>query len=139
MEINFRVKNIYAVPGAHNIIDGIHTETGRGIYSNETLDQIRARHPGAEIMTMADFCEAKHARQNMPLVWDDTTDDVYEKSRCCLPPARYGKNSFLVGEPDDHCAKTGWPRYRAFKHDGDKYLVASRPMTLREFDNLPKE
>jgi hypothetical protein len=50
-----------------------------------------------------------------------------------LPPAIMLTNGFLVGEPYDHEADTGKPRFDGFKQMGGKFYAASRPMTREEF------
>ena len=44
-----RFSRCFYVPGKPGIIDGVHPETGLGIYSKETLEEIQARDPGAEV------------------------------------------------------------------------------------------
>ncbi len=70
-----------------------------------------------------------------------------------LPPAAYlpvaetgyfptVTHGFLVGEPWDHCAATGAPRFSAFikrgytgvKDSDAKFYEANRPMTRKEFN-----
>jgi hypothetical protein len=49
-----------------------------------------------------------------------------------LPPAFWQGGLFLVGEPWDHDAGTGQPRYAAFWKRAAVYLEADRPITRRE-------
>jgi len=67
-----------------------------------------------------------------PITWTETTEDRYNDMLEVLPPAAMIGSAFLVGEPSDHCAATGQPRFEAFRQRGAVYLVASRPMTIRE-------
>jgi hypothetical protein len=50
-----------------------------------------------------------------------------------LPPIAWNGWAFMVGEPDDHCAATGRPRFRGYRMRGNVYEVASRPLTVAEF------
>jgi len=50
-----------------------------------------------------------------------------------LPPALWLRGGFLVGEPFDHDAGNGQPRYGAYRRIDGGYMVASRPMTTAEF------
>jgi hypothetical protein len=50
-----------------------------------------------------------------------------------LPPAAWIGGAFMVGEPTDHCAETGRPRFQAYRERGMQFEVASRPMTIAEF------
>jgi hypothetical protein len=124
--------HVFAVPGDHDIIDATHPETGKGIYSGETLEEIRARYPLAERYEFDVWCEAKAARQDTPIIWDETTEERYWLMLEVLPPALMLSGAFLVGEPMDHHAGTGKPRYEAYRKIGEKYLVASRPLQCSE-------
>lgn len=126
----------FAVPGSSSIIDCIHPVTGRSWINGESLEQIRLRYPGAEIVNIADFCAAKAQRQDSPIQWSEVTADDYEEMLCVLPPAAMMGGGFLVGEPCDHHATSGQPRYRAYIKRAGQYLVASRPMTVKEFKSV---
>ena len=45
-------------------------------------------------------------------------EERYREMMECLPPAAYRRDGFLVGEPQDHDAETGEPRYEAFIRRG---------------------
>lgn len=122
----------YAEPGAHSIIDAIHPVTNLGLWSGETLDEVRKRYPHAEIVNFDEWQAAKAARQDSPVVWDEVTAEEYEEMLGCLPPAYMSGGTFSVGEPDDHHATSGLPRYRAYRATGGKFYRSSRPMTVRE-------
>lgn len=126
----------FAVPGDHSIIDIVHPETGRGGYSNKTLDEIQAESPGAVVMPIAEFCRQKAERQDTPITWHSITKETYHELFECLPPAAYGEQSFLVGEPWDHHAVSGQPRYQACRYYQGNYEASSRPMTKQEFRQL---
>lgn len=123
----------YAVPGDDSIIDTIHPATGLTVYCAETAEQIQARHPGAVRMRIVEFCDQKAERQDVPVTWSAVSEETYNDMLEVLPPAYMGNGGFLVGEPWDHHAGTGQPRYAAYRKRGEVYETASRPMTIREF------
>ena len=99
-----------------------------------TLDEVRREYPGAEIMPLETFCRRKAALQRTPITWTKTTRKRYVEMLEVLPPAEWQQGGFLVGEPFDHDALTGRPRYQAFRKRGPyAYEVASRPLTVAEF------
>jgi len=51
----------------------------------------------------------------------------------CVPPAYQRGARFLVGEPYDHCAATGAPRFHGYKQVGQRFYETTRPVTVREF------
>ena len=124
----------FAIRG-RTIIDVINPITGKTAIYGKTLEECRQEegYEQAERMTIDEFCQSKAEAQDVPITWEPTTEARYYESLECLPPAAYGANGFLVGEPWDHHAMTGRPRYQAFIHNGDQYLVSSRPMTKAEF------
>lgn len=125
-----------AVPGTDYIIDMIHPDTELTIVYGKTLAQVRAEkgeYAGAVIMDFDEFMRQKAARQHTPITWERSTAEKYDEMLECLPPASMYGGGFLVGEPWDHDAETGEPRYQGFRHSGDGYYVATRPMTVREF------
>jgi len=124
----------YAVPGEDSIIDVIHPATGLTVYCKETAEQIQARYPLAVRMTIQEFCDQKALRQDELVTWSTVTEETYYEMLECLPPAYMGNHGFLVGEPWDHHATTGRPRYAAYRHAPTGYYwTASRPMTIQEF------
>ena len=122
----------FAVPGASNIIDAVHPNTGRGLYSDETLTEIRQRYPEAKRVALDDWMTERAAAQDSPVEWRETTAEQYDDMLNVLPPAFWRGGLFLVGEPDDHHALTGEPRFAAYRQIGSQYFVASRPFTRRE-------
>lgn len=126
----------FAEPGAHNLIDLINPITNRSAINGESLEEIRKRYPTAEIVNVEEWCKAKAARQDTPIEWHDTTKEKYWEMLEVLPPAFMQGNYFLVGEPCDHHAITGRSRYQAFGQIGERYIVASRPMTVLELKAL---
>ena len=121
-----------------SIIDLIHPMTGLTVYSGETLEEIRKRYPTAERLTVEEFCTRKAKAQRTPITWGPTTKENYYEMQDVLPPAAYRGNAFLVGEPCDHDAGNGQPRFRAFRYYGEVYEVASRPMTIKELEKEVK-
>lgn len=136
-------KLCFAIPG-QTMIDEINPNTGLGVYSGHTLEQVQERYPGAQIMEIDEYCRSKAAAQDTAVVWIETTREEYDNMLGCLPPAAHNSRGFLVGEPWDHHALTGRPRYAAFiekttRGDGwreTRYYRASRPMTTAEFAAL---
>lgn len=106
---------------------------GLTIIYGKTLTQVQSEYPDAEETTVSEFCSWKAKCQRRPIAWLVTTEDRFDEMLCCLPPAAMQGSGFLVGEPWDHDALTGEPRFQAFRQSGDLYEVSSRPMTKREF------
>lgn len=127
---------VFAEPGAGHIIDCIHPNTGRSWINDEDLEAVRRRYPNAQRFNFDEWCAEKARRQDTPVTWDETTEEFYMEMLEVLPPACWMRGGFLVGEPADHHAKSGLPRFQAHIKRGGKYLVASRPMTRDEFKAL---
>lgn len=126
------IKECYAVPGDHSIIDAINPETGLTLYSGKTTEQVQAEYPGAVRMLFDEWLRDKAARQHTPVEWDSVDEIEYQRMFEVLPPIM-GPSGFMVSEPDDHDAETGAPRYMAYRKVGNQHFVASRPMTVAEF------
>ena len=125
---------VFAVPGEGNIIDTVvpgPCELSR--INGETLEEIQVRYPGAVMVSMASWLEEKAKAQNTPVQWFPVTEEAYMYGLEVLPPVGWEGDAFMTGEPTDHCAKTGQPRYQAYKSYEGKRFTSSRPMTLREF------
>ena len=125
----------FAVPGGQSIIDLVHPVTGLTVIYGRTLEEVQ-REPGyekAERMLVDDFLRDKAASQDTPITWTETTHEKFYEMLECLPPAAMNNGGFLVGEPWDHHALTGAPRYAGYKQIGDQYYAANRPMTRKEF------
>jgi hypothetical protein len=117
------------------MVDLVHPLTDKTLIYGKTLDDVRAE-PGyekAERMAVDDFCKAKANRQDMAITWTETTKGKYWDMLEVLPPAAMSNGGFLVGEPWDHHATTGQPRFSAYREQFDKFYVANRPMTRKEF------
>jgi uncharacterized protein DUF1419 len=126
-------KEAFAEPGKLNLIDLINPHTGRSCIEDETLEQIRERYPTAQVVNVDEWMAAKAARQNTPVTWVETTEEIYNYMLEVLPPAYMRGDYFMVGEPADHCAATGRARYEAFGVTAGRYVQSSRPMTIKEF------
>ena len=122
------------------VIDPVHPVTGKGFYSNQTLEEIRSRrvggYPTAQKMSLAQARKLKHERQNTPVTWSPVTEERYHEMLNVLPPACHGYGAFCVGEPHDSCAKTGWPRFAAYRIQDGIHQVASRPVTVAELSQI---
>lgn len=123
---------LYAVPGAHNIIDTINEATGLTSINGQTFEEIRAREPRAILYTWDEWRAVQIERQHTPITWEPTTADQYRRMLEILPPAFWEFGLFLVGEPMDHDYASGEPRFTAYWHRGNRYLTASRPVTRDE-------
>lgn len=125
----------FAEPDGNNIIDLIIPGSDPKIsyIERETLEKMRERYPKAEVMLIADWCANKARKQDSEVTWLQTTEERYWEMLEVLPPAYMGNGGFMVGEPTDHHAVNGRPRFAAFKQKGDQYWESSRPMTIQEF------
>lgn len=129
---------LYAVPGQHNIIDTIVDATGLTSVNGETFEQVRERYPLATLYTWEEWRGVQMERQQTPITWEDTDEHKYREMLEVLPPAFWVGGLFLVGEAMDHAYATGQPRFTAYWHRRtaagifERYLVASRPITIAE-------
>ena len=124
----------FAVRG-QTCIDTIDPVTGLTTCYRKTLDECRTEYPTAERMTLDEFRESKAREQDTTITWTETTEARYYEMLDVLPPACSRGNGFLVGEPWDHHAITGRPRYQACLFYGGKYYASSRPVSVTEFLN----
>lgn len=132
-----RYTDAYAIPGESSLIDVIDNETGLTSVYGETFEQVRTRYPNAERITVASWSAARAAAQDTPILWRRTNRAKYHEMLNILPPALWIGGAFLVGEPMDHHALSGQPRFSAYWQRGSSedfavYLVASRPLTCAE-------
>lgn len=126
----------YARPNHKCLIDTIDDATGLTSICNETFEQLRERYPDAILVDVDQWCEEKQREQLAPITWQQTDEESYWEMLECLPPERMAGGAFLVGEPMDHLAATGEATFEMFRKVGGKYLIASRPVTIAEFDSL---
>lgn len=127
---------LYAVPGHHNVIDTIVDATGLTSINGETFEQVRERYPLAQLYTWEEWRAVQMERQHTPIEWELSTFERYREMLEILPPAFWRRGLFLVGEPMDHDYGTGQPRYSAYWQRGDRYLTASRPITIAEAESI---
>jgi hypothetical protein len=122
----------YASKSRRNIIDTIR-EDGLTTYYGKTEEQVKAEYPDAYRTSVEEFCAWKGQQQRTPITWSETSEEIFDRMLNVLPPAMWLTNGFLVGEPFDHEADTGRPRYDGFKRIGNKFYASSRPLTKAEF------
>ena len=115
------------------IIDTIHPETGLSWCYGKTLAKCREEYPDAEEMSVEDFCAWKAEQQRTPISWTPTTEARFHDMLGCLPPAVMLRGAFLVGEPYDHDAGNGQPRFQGFRQWGKEFFQSNRPLTRTEF------
>jgi hypothetical protein len=108
---------------------------GRTRIYGKTLEECRAEkgYEDAAEMTVEAFCVWKAAQQNAEVEWEPITEARYLEMLNCLPPIAWCTKGFLVGEPWDHHAMTGQPRYQAFRKNFSGYYASSRPLTVSEW------
>lgn len=133
MNIFDRCTHAFAVPGEAYLIDFIHPDTGLSLIEGETLAEVQARAPRAVVVLIAEHRAARAAAQDRPITWAETTRERYDEMLCVLPPAAQVGGAFLVGEPHDHHAVTGRPRFDAFLSRAGRFYVSARPITRQEF------
>lgn len=137
-------KDCFAVPGNLSMIDVVNPFTGLTACFNRSIEDVQKQYPGAVKMTIEEFCALKSAAQRTPVVWVDTTQEKFWEMLEVLPPAAWvrgktGSGAFLVGEPTDHDAGNGQPRFQAYWQRGDVFLASNRPVTRSEFKALLPE
>lgn len=121
-----------------SIIDTINPATGLSSVYGETHEQIRLRYPKAEIVNFDEWLAAKAARQDAEeAVWQETTEEAYWYALECVPPAAMAGGAFLMGEPQDHHAASGLPRFSCYRETRDgKFVVLSKPITYPAFQQM---
>lgn len=126
-----------AIPNADSIIDVIRPDTGLTWHFGHTLDQVRARpdHAAAVVMSLDEFCQQKATRQRTAIEWIETTECEFSEMLEVLPPALVLPDlaGFMVGEPYDHDAMNGQPRFSGYRKSGNRFMRGSRAMTRDEF------
>lgn len=126
----------FAVPGKKNLIDLVHPITGRSAIQGETLEQIQTRYPGAVKVNMDEWLKDRAEAQDSPIEWLKVYSERYDEALNALPPACMIGDAFLLGEPQDHHALNGQPRFDAYRCMAYQHYVSSRPMTVKEFKSL---
>ena len=115
-----------------SLIDTIRADGTTTIYGRDEAD-VKREYPDAETMTVEAWCNWKAEQQRTPITWAATTQERFDYALNVLPPAAMLRGGFLLGEPCDHDAGNGLPRYAAFRQRGDVYEESNRPMTGLEF------
>lgn len=128
-------KRCFVSKERQTIIDVLHPETGRTLFYGKTLEDVQKEYSDAEEMSINDFCTWKAQMQRSVITWNETTEEHFNSMLDALPPAAMDRTcrAFLMGEPYDHDALNGQPRYDAFRKIGKRYEKSSRPMTRAEF------
>lgn len=128
-------ESCFAVPGASSMIDLVHPITEKTVVYGLTLEEVRQRKGDekAVLMTVEEFCKSKAERQDVPIEWVETTEEKFYYALNVLPPATMANGGFLIGEPWDHHALTGRPRYSGYREFDGRYFVSNRAMTREEF------
>lgn len=137
-EISIRdCTHAFAVPGRPWLADLVHPRTGKSLHRGLTLEEMRAEYPGAELVEVEAWQKRRAAEQDAPVEWIPTTEQQWWKMLEVLPPIALSGGCFLVGEPVDHHALSGLPRYDGYVRVGSDpyhlYFRSSRPMTVEEF------
>lgn len=130
---NEQPRRCFASRARSTVIDEVNPATGKTYIHGNTLAECRAKYPDAEEMTLDEFCAWKAEQQRTPISWEPTTQERYYEMLEVLPPAAMLGGGFLVGEPWDHDAGNGQPRFQAFRQRGDVFEASDRPMTRAEF------
>ena len=118
------------------MIDLINPDTGRTRIYGRTVADAQREYPGAEEMTVEEYCARKAALQDTPIEWLPITEEKYNYYLEVLPPLDYRNRGFLVSEPIDGHAATGAYRYLAVRTEYPKFYVSSRPVTRTEWAQL---
>jgi hypothetical protein len=134
--VNFT--HAFAVPGRAAVIDLMHPNTGRSLHLDQTLEQVRERYPEAEVVALDEWRAARAAEQDAPVTWEPVAEADYDDALNVLPPVAWDGNTFGVGEPYDHHALSGLPRFIAYRRCGSLYCKSSRPMTVSEIRSTAK-
>lgn len=124
------------VSKAQRIIIDVIRDDGLTFFQGKTFEQVRRENPDAEKMSVDAFCQWLAEQQRTPIEWQETTKEKFMYMLEVLPPAAgasFGYQAFLVGEPWDHDALNGRPRYQAYRKWGESYQVSNRPITVTEF------
>jgi len=125
---------IFASKATGTVVDFVLN--GKTALYGKSLEEVRRDYPDAEEMTLDEWRAWKFPTQRPPITWEETTEERHDEMLGAVPPAAWHRGGFLVGEPWDHDALTGQPRYQAFRQSRGRFEVASRPMTVAEFKAL---
>lgn len=120
--------------GELSIIDTINSKTGRGTYSKKTIEEIRIRYPGAELVPFdyAIDCINESAKDRYKLLEPVEIDkDRFWEMLECLPPEQWQKSE--LGESFKMSERTFADITACFvKKDNRYYEVNARINTPHE-------
>lgn len=117
------------------LVDAV--KDGKTVYGLLPVEKVLAENPDYRLVSYDEFVAAASAEQDQPVSWSPVSEDDYYEKMDCLPPAVARSYGFLLGEPQDHHAATGKPRFAAFLKLGigetTRFLRSSRPLQVAEF------
>lgn len=128
-------------PGASNVIDFAKPD-GTTLHLVNSREELLARYPDAVLSTYEAWSSARGAEQDSSVTWTEITERQFWDALGALPPALQIGSAFLLGEPFDHHAVTGQPRFTAYVQRviagaedvrTERFEASSRPMTRAEF------
>lgn len=104
-------RQCFFVPGKPGIIDELNLATGRSYIEKENLEEIRLRHPGAEIGDLDDC--AQRSEEMFRTDPREITQEKYDEMLNVLPPQRWvqdggtswrqhGYQTFCLRTADDY-------------------------------------
>lgn len=135
MKINgLEVTHVFTEPNKTCIVNFCHPQMEQEKIQEE-LKTLRINWPNTILMTWEEFDNQAYKLQNTELKMEEITEERYFELMECLPPAAMEHNKFLVGEPWDHCVKTGKPRFQMCVTSGGKHYASDRPVTKEEYKN----
>jgi hypothetical protein len=135
-DLIFEFQECYTLPDFDGMTDTIHPITGLTTYGGKSEADVRKEHPTILRMTVEAFCQKKAELQNAAVEWMPTDQATYYDRLEALPPEFMDGSRFLLGEPMDHCAKSGLPRFEGYCARNGRYFYTSRPVTVRDFKVL---
>lgn len=112
----------FYVPGSRCIIDTIKRDSDRSSICNESLEQVQASHPGAEVWEMEDACHSIHTLTyadclSAPV---EVTEARWDEMLNVLPPMNWrndhGTESFMI------CEAQTLDLHSIFCRLGDRYF-----------------
>ena len=71
-----------------------------------------------------------------PIRFRETDEDRFWEMLGVLPPEIQERGGFLVGEPWDHCPRTGRERFMCHWEVDGKFYESTRPITVKEFKSI---
>jgi hypothetical protein len=133
------ITEAYIVPGQPYAVDLIDPDTGLTLHGGLDEAELRASSPeykNAVRVSLEAWQRQRGEEQRTPITWSEITEQEYDDALCVLPPLEYTRSGFMMGEPYDHEADTGRPRFSGYRTDGNSFERSSRPMTRDEFRSI---